>query len=65
MVEQLQKDKAADMFSFSKVIARVLKKYISDGTQASEKKCDNCGSEGTMIFQEGCVSCTSCSWSKC
>ncbi len=30
VVEQLQKDKEADMFSFSKVIARCLKKYIPD-----------------------------------
>jgi ribonucleoside-diphosphate reductase alpha chain len=53
------------MFSFSKVIARTLKRYIQDGTKSSEKKCDNCGAEGTMIFQEGCVSCSSCGGSKC
>jgi len=65
MVEQLSKDKEADMFSFSKVIARTLKKYITDGTKSSEKKCDNCGSEGTMIFTEGCITCSACSSSKC
>jgi ribonucleoside-diphosphate reductase alpha chain len=65
MVEQLQKDKDAEMFSFSKVIARTLKKYIMDGTRSSEKTCGNCGSEGTMIFQEGCVSCTACANSQC
>ena len=40
MVEQLQKDKEADMFSFSRVIARVLKNYIEDGTAASDKVCE-------------------------
>jgi ribonucleoside-diphosphate reductase alpha chain len=65
MVEQLQKDRDADMFSFSKVIARTLKRYIQNGTKSSEKKCDNCGAEDTMIFQEGCVSCTSCGNGKC
>jgi ribonucleoside-diphosphate reductase alpha chain len=65
MVEQLQKDRDADMFSFSKVIARTLKRYIQNGTRSSERKCDNCGAEGTMVFQEGCVSCTACSSSKC
>ena len=32
VVEQFQKDREMDMFSFSKVIARVLKTYIKDGT---------------------------------
>ena len=33
VVEQLKKDKDSDMFSFNKSIARVLKKYIEDGTK--------------------------------
>jgi len=65
MVEQLQKDKEADMFSFSRVIARVLKNYIEDGTWASEKTCDTCHAEGTLIYQEGCVTCMSCGTGKC
>ena len=65
MVEQLQKDRDADMSSFSKVIARTLKRYIQDGTKSSERKCSNCSAEGTLVFQEGCVSCTACSMSKC
>lgn len=66
MVEQLQKDKHSDMTSFSKVIARVLKTYIKDGTKATiEKSCSECGSQGTLIYQEGCLSCVSCKWSKC
>ena len=65
MVEQLQKDKEADMFSFSRVIARVLKNYIEDGTAASDKVCENCGAEGTLIYQEGCVTCLSCGHGKC
>jgi ribonucleoside-diphosphate reductase alpha chain len=35
LVEQMQKDREADLFSFSKVIARCLKNYIDDGTKAS------------------------------
>lgn len=66
VVEQLTKDKYAEMTSFSKVVARVLKSYIKDGSKAaSEKKCASCGSEGTLIYQEGCMTCTSCKWSKC
>jgi ribonucleoside-diphosphate reductase alpha chain len=65
VVEQLQKDKYSDMFSFSKIIARVLKGYILDGTKASsEKSCPSCNSHD-LVYQEGCVTCASCGWSKC
>ena len=65
VVEQLQKDRDADLFSFSKVIARVLKGYIVDGTVPGKTVCDNCGAEDTLVYQEGCVACTSCGSSKC
>ena len=65
MVEQLQKDRDADFSSFSRVVARVLKKYIEDGTKSTEKKCDNCGAEGSLVYQEGCVTCLSCGSGKC
>lgn len=65
MVEQLQKDRDADFSSFSRVVARVLKKYIEDGTRSTEKKCDNCGAEGSLVYQEGCVICLSCGSGKC
>ena len=65
LVEQLQKDKEMDMFSFSKCIARCLKKYIADGTKASVNSCTNCGAEDTIIYQEGCQTCTACGYSAC
>ena len=65
VVEQLQKDTEMDMFSFSKVIARVLKSYIKDGTVPGATVCENCGAEDTLIYQEGCVTCTSCGHGKC
>lgn len=45
-------------------IVRALKRYIPDGTKISKKKCPNCGQE-TLIFQDGCMLCTSCGHSKC
>ena len=65
LVEQLQKDKEMDMFSFSKCIARCLKKYIEDGSKASVNVCTNCNSEDTIIYQEGCQTCTACGYSAC
>jgi len=64
VVEQLQKDKSSDMFSFARVIARVLKGYIKDGTASSEKGCPQCGNT-ELVYQEGCLSCKNCSYSKC
>jgi len=65
VVEQLQKDKHSDLFSFSRAMSRVLKGYIPDGTKsASDKTCNSCGVDG-LIYKEGCVTCVNCGWSRC
>ena len=64
VVEQLQKDKNSDMFSYARVIARVFKGYIKDGTKSTEKGCPECGNP-ELVYQEGCLSCKSCGYSKC
>ena len=63
VVEQLQKDDEGDLYSFSKVLARVLKTYIKDGVKI-KAVCKNCGSD-KLIYQEGCLSCSDCGFSKC
>ncbi len=45
-------------------VARALKRYIPDGTEASGQKCSNCGSD-EVVYQEGCLICKSCGSSKC
>jgi len=62
IVEQLLKCEG-DLFSFTKSLARVLKKYIPDG-EKSTVTCYDCGSEN-VIFQEGCQTCQNCGSSKC
>ena len=45
-------------------VERAWKKYIQDGTEAKGKKCPNCGNE-TLVYQEGCLICTTCGASRC
>ncbi|MBD5270316.1 MAG: adenosylcobalamin-dependent ribonucleoside-diphosphate reductase [Bacteroides sp.] len=45
-------------------VERALKKYIPNGTNAKGQKCPHCGAE-TLIYQEGCLICTTCGTSKC
>lgn len=61
IVDILNKSKG-DITTFSKVIARVLKRYIKDGEKSSEK-CPVCGN--TLVFEEGCLNCKHCGHSKC
>ncbi len=60
--EQLQKSEGT-IVSFSKAIARTLKKYLKE-EDISNLKCSVCG-ESTLIMQEGCFVCKSCGDSKC
>lgn len=45
-------------------VARALKRFIADGTEAVENSCPSCGEEG-LIYQEGCLTCRECGYSKC
>ena len=43
-------------------VERALKRYMKDGTSSAEK-CPNCKQQ--LIFEEGCLHCPSCGYSKC
>jgi len=45
-------------------VERALKKYIPDGTQISEQNCPHCGQK-TLVYQEGCLTCKNCGYSRC
>ena len=45
-------------------VLRGLKKFIPDGTQTGHN-CPECKDKNTIIYKEGCMTCTSCGYSKC
>mgnify|MGYP001577100843 len=62
--EQLVKNDNEELDSFAKVMARVLKTYIKNGTKAANgKSCPNC-QNSELVYADGCISC-SCGWGKC
>ena len=62
VVEQLNKSNGT-IVSFSKAIARALKKYIPEG-ENSTKVCEDCGGSN-VVFEEGCSKCRDCGSNKC
>jgi ribonucleoside-diphosphate reductase alpha chain len=51
--------------TWKKGVERALKKYIPDGTKARKgTQCNSCGSE-ELVYQEGCLICQNCGYSKC
>jgi len=44
-------------------VVRALKRYITDGT-AVDSQCPECG-EGSIVYEDGCLTCKSCGYSKC
>jgi ribonucleoside-diphosphate reductase alpha chain len=65
VVHQLEKTKG-EMQSFSKILARTLKKYIKDGTKVTGDKCPECKREDCeLIREDGCIKCVTCGWTKC
>ena len=62
IVQQLEKT-GGDLTSYTKVMVRVLKKYIPNNTIVSGEVCPKCGKTLTRI--EGCKTCISCGYSVC
>lgn len=63
LISSLQLD-SQSINSWKMGVERALKKYLPNGTKASGQKCPNCGSE-SLVYQEGCLICTSCGTSRC
>ena len=63
LVGQLELD-SESINTWKNGVERALKKYVTDGTVARGQKCPNCGNE-TLVYQEGCLICTTCGASRC
>lgn len=64
LVNGLQLDNEA-ISTWKNGVERTLKRYIPDGTKDdSGKKCEKCGSS-ELVYQEGCLNCISCGYTKC
>ena len=50
--------------SWRRGVVRALQSFIADGTKQKGKTCPSCGME-SIYFQEGCLTCSSCGYSKC
>ena len=63
MISNLHLD-ADSLNTWKNGVARALKQFIADGTPAADKDCPECGTKG-LVFQEGCLTCSNCGYSKC
>ena len=45
-------------------VVRALSKMLPDGTKPKNTTCTECGEDG-LIYEEGCLNCKSCGYSKC
>lgn len=62
LINSLQLDEAIN--TWKNGVARALKKYVADGTEARKQQCQNCNSTN-LHYQEGCLTCKDCGSSKC
>lgn len=64
LIDKLEIDGGEHITSWKNGVKRMLKKYISDGTQVKGQTCPACHST-KLLFKDGCLSCGECGWSKC
>lgn len=54
----------ASLNTWKNGVVRALKKFIPNGTKAENSTCPSCG-EDALVYEEGCLTCKSCGFSKC
>jgi len=61
--EQMVKDPEDELFSYNKAVARILKRYVTDGEE-SGLECPQCQAS-KMVYRGGCPTCMVCGHSAC
>lgn len=51
--------------SWANGVTRALKKFIANGTPAVKETCEQCGEHGGLSYNEGCLTCNNCGFSRC
>ena len=46
-------------------VERALKRFIPDGAKPEKSLCPNCNTPDSLHYQEGCLVCRNCGYSKC
>ncbi len=63
LVKSLQLD-ADSINNWRNGVERALKRYIPNGTKATKATCEMCNADA-LVYQEGCLICQNCGYSKC
>ncbi|MCC6691294.1 MAG: adenosylcobalamin-dependent ribonucleoside-diphosphate reductase [Bacteroidia bacterium] len=64
LVENLKLD-SDNINTWKSGVTRALKRYVSDGSTPTNRKCNSCGDHDGLVFEEGCLKCKSCGYSLC
>lgn len=62
ITEQLEKAEGS-IVSFSQSVLKAMRDYIN--FDSDEEACPECEQTGVLEYKEGCLSCSSCGWSRC
>lgn len=64
IIDQIEKAKEDDLTTAGSAASRILAKYVN-GEVAQNQTCPSCSSKDSLVYQEGCIKCKNCGYSKC
>lgn len=64
LLQKFKGEKFDTINNWKNGVVRALKKFVKDGTKSQGQLCESCGNE-SMVYQEGCLHCMTCGYSRC